>query len=1007
MGNKGEGKNLKLKLPSTEKGSNDNVLIGETAEFIAKRDAARKKIMGNIQGEGKVDSGIGADDAKIGESVRKSLRKRPLSRTREEDKANDVDEEVVIEDVETISKKRRKYEMKNSTRRKSTRKVKVTKGGKGKVEKKDEEETVKTVQDLPEGGIDISSLPKPKKQSEMFKEWKNRYPTTAFPPSTVVSWIKENNYENWMFFVLDFLLLFVTTMIEAWKNGSCKMSLLSCLDDERDVKEYDWCGYILNRIKVCKKEWIRDDKDCPFIGPLTILTLIYVDSTDCDGFNYERKGNALEFWTTSKLKEREEMELRNGGFGQGDIKQMVIDLTNYEDDRHEVKIVKEKQAKIDADLFDYFDHSNLKGQLCLLESVMGFIKKDKEYLERALRRAIAQFPNKKKVGDDESDEDEEEDGPEVEDGSEEEGCLAHEDDDGLDDDDEEETVSEHDVDDDGTCVDGSGSDDDNGDDEDDDGANVRDLEADRGEDAGVQDGCNDRGNHESAEQVVDDEDGGTAVRKDNDLDGDVVDKIVKELIPVIENKTKGIDKNVDAGFVVRDIPKMVKEAVVSIFNDDSANEDVTKTPGGTGNGQANGNDSVPSMVTPTISVVPGGVPGAFTQTAITMTDEIEQNFASVKSIVYDEAWSKISKFKLESKLKSMEGPNYSLGMSQILDATKEKESSGHKGRIKTIGKKPQRTRKASSSLCSPYIQRKVDIGKAVTKAEKKVWDYIFAGSIDTVEQKRLADADPTYKIEDHCPPRTFNDYIFGNDYLGGIKVSCFCTMKTNSWVMNEVIDAWASVLNFEEKKRDHTSPIRLIFGTLFTDLIVESTNEDKDQMNRPFFEHLEKACHGNKGLQNLFDVDIAMFPVLEAAHYYLVCFELKIPRIVIIDNWDSSNVRLKEDGVYAEKSTVCKLVQHPKWKEIEKVLPEKLTIGWSTSNNYNDCGVFMMRHMEMFNGSKGKEFNCGFPKGKQAKQRMINSLRRKYVCKILTSDANSHKGKVEWEAEDFYKMNNI
>ncbi|KAK9058052.1 hypothetical protein SSX86_022892 [Deinandra increscens subsp. villosa] len=559
MGNKGEGKNSKLKLPSTEKGSNDNVLIGETAEFIAKRDAARKKIMGNIQGEGKVDSGIGADglndlqkvkkkrarvgknkDAKIGESVRKSLRKRPLSRTREEDKANDVDEEVVIEDVETISKKRRKYEMKNSTRRKSTRKgnmfgcegvrmgpsvqahtptVKVTKGGKGKVEKKDEEETVKTVQDLPEGGIDISSLPKPKKQSEMFKEWKNRYPTTAFPPSTVVSWIEENNYENWMFFVLDFLLLFVTTMIEAWKNGSCKMSLLSCLDDERDVKEYDWCGYILNRIKVCKKEWIRDDKDCPFIGPLTILTLIYVDSTDCDGFNYERKGNALEFWTTRKLKEREEMELRNGGFGQGEIKQMVIDLTNYEDERHEVKIVKEKQAKIDADLFDYFDHSNLKGQLFLLESVMGFIKKDKEYLERALRRAIAQFPNKKKVqlfvaeykktfincvdlevGDDESDEDEEEDGPEVEDGSEEEGCLAHEDDDGLDDDDEEETVSEHDVNDDGTCVDGSGSDDDNGDDEDDDGASVRDLEADRGEDAGVQDGCNDRGNHESAEQ---------------------------------------------------------------------------------------------------------------------------------------------------------------------------------------------------------------------------------------------------------------------------------------------------------------------------------------------------------------------------------------------------------------------------------------------------------------------------------------------------------------------------
>ncbi|KAK9053507.1 hypothetical protein SSX86_030141 [Deinandra increscens subsp. villosa] len=99
---------------------------------------------------------------------------------------------------------------------------------------------------------------------------------------------------------------------KSWKNGSCKTNLLSYLEDGRDVKEYDWCGYILSKIKVCKEGWIRDNKDCPFVGPLTILTLIYVDSTECDEFNYERRGNALEFWTTSKLKEREEMELRNG-----------------------------------------------------------------------------------------------------------------------------------------------------------------------------------------------------------------------------------------------------------------------------------------------------------------------------------------------------------------------------------------------------------------------------------------------------------------------------------------------------------------------------------------------------------------------------------------------------------------------------------------------------------------------------------------------------------------------
>ncbi|KAK9053506.1 hypothetical protein SSX86_030140 [Deinandra increscens subsp. villosa] len=358
-------------------------------------------------------------------------------------------------------------------------------------------------------------------------------------------------------------------------------------------------------------------------------------------------------------------------------------------------------------------------------------------------------------------------------------------------------------------------------------------------------------------------------------------------------------------------------------------------------------------------------------------------------------------------------------MSQISDTTSKKEKLGIQSRTKTIGKKPKRTTKASSILCSPYIQRKVDIGKSVTKAEKKVWDYMFARSIDYAERDKLTDADPNYKIEDNLPPRTFNDYIFGNDYLGGIKLSCFCTLKNNSWVMNDVIDAWASILNFEEKKRDHGSPMRLMFGTLFTEWIVGSTNESKEEMLRMLFKNLEKAAQGNKALQNLFDVDVAMFPVLEESHYYLVCFELKFPRIVIIDNWGKSNVSLKDDGVYAEKSTVCRLkyvllsylkkVDHPKWKEIEKVWPEKLTIGWTTNDNFNDCGVFMMRRMEMFNGSKSKEFNCGFPKGKQGKQgkqRMINALRRKYACKMLTSDAKSYKDKVVWEAKDFYKIYN-
>ncbi|KAK9050809.1 hypothetical protein SSX86_030221 [Deinandra increscens subsp. villosa] len=398
-----------------------------------------------------------------------------------------------------------------------------------------DKESMSVLLDIPEGRIDITKMTKPKRKSEVFKAWKKRYPPGAFPPSKVVSLIEANNYgaaSN--FFVLDFLLLFITTMVRAWKNGSCKTSLLAFWDDERKVKDYDWCGYILSSIKSCKEGWVRDEKDCPLIGPLTIFMLLYVDSTNCDGLKYEAIGNALEFWTSNKLKDREETEINNGGFGKLDIKDMVLDLTNYGDDSHEVKIVKEKQANIEKDLTEYFDDGSLNGQLYLIESVLGFVKKDKENLEKALRNAV-------QVDNDECDDDDEEDGDEEEEDDDEEG----------EDDDE-----------------GSDGDDSGGDEESDDSG------SDEGNGSMEEDGDDIYDDHQDG----DDGDGNSA-QNDDAFERESIEKMVQELIHVIEVKTKEVAPSLfEEGGVVADLPKLIKESMVDMLNNDVGGEFAMKTP---------------------------------------------------------------------------------------------------------------------------------------------------------------------------------------------------------------------------------------------------------------------------------------------------------------------------------------------------------------------------------------------------------------------------------------------
>ncbi|KAL8261180.1 hypothetical protein R6Q59_025229 [Mikania micrantha] len=147
----------------------------------------------------------------------------------------------------------------------------VMKTSKGNI--KVDKESVNALLGLPLGGIDISALTEANESTKLFSKWRWRYGKRRISPGELVNNIIIDKYEDDLAFKLDFLVLFLTT-VDCWKNGLCKYALIERLDLEVDLKDYDWCGYVVDAIRRCKEGWKRCTRSPPFVGPPTILTLV-------------------------------------------------------------------------------------------------------------------------------------------------------------------------------------------------------------------------------------------------------------------------------------------------------------------------------------------------------------------------------------------------------------------------------------------------------------------------------------------------------------------------------------------------------------------------------------------------------------------------------------------------------------------------------------------------------------------------------------------------------------
>ncbi|GJW63128.1 hypothetical protein Tco_0115012 [Tanacetum coccineum] len=74
-----------------------------------------------------------------------------------------------------------------------------------------------------------------------------------------------------------------------------------------------------------------------------------------------------------------------------------------------------------------------------------------------------------------------------------------------------------------------------------------------------------------------------------------------------------------------------------------------------------------------------------------------------------------------------------------------------------------------------------------------------------------------------------------------------------------------------------------------------------------------------------------------------------------------------------------------------------------TKENFYDCGIFTMLHMENFNGGPASDFDCGLPVESQLQLDILRRLRFKFATKILLHEINLQSEKMVEFAKEFDK----
>ncbi|GKB88029.1 peptidase C48, SUMO/sentrin/Ubl1 [Tanacetum coccineum] len=221
-----------------------------------------------------------------------------------------------------------------------------------------------------------------------------------------------------------------------------------------------------------------------------------------------------------------------------------------------------------------------------------------------------------------------------------------------------------------------------------------------------------------------------------------------------------------------------------------------------------------------------------------------------------------------------------------------------------------------------------------------------------------------------------------------------------------VIDVYVSILNYEEKFKMMNMKRHFFYTSMMVPGILEdkTTEIDKkiDAQYERFHEMLLIQMENDVEKMQMEDVELAFFPIIAHGHYYLIVFNLKTGKSVIIDNSESDATYegKYKDNVEFVRSVFGRHLLMYQNTNADKILTgskkaTNLRMKWKTTKEKIDCGLYMIMHMELYEGSTAAQWKTSLLPEKDKNHRMqMDNLRSRIAAKILLHEVNIHKKKM-------------
>ncbi|GJU25544.1 peptidase C48, SUMO/sentrin/Ubl1 [Tanacetum coccineum] len=221
-----------------------------------------------------------------------------------------------------------------------------------------------------------------------------------------------------------------------------------------------------------------------------------------------------------------------------------------------------------------------------------------------------------------------------------------------------------------------------------------------------------------------------------------------------------------------------------------------------------------------------------------------------------------------------------------------------------------------------------------------------------------------------------------------------------------VIDVYVSILNCEEKFKMKNMKRHFFYTSMMVPGILEDKTKEIDkkidaQYDR-FHEMLLIQMENDVEKMQMEDVELAFFPIIAHGHYYLIVFNLKTGKAVIIDNSESDATYegKYKDNVEFVRSVFGRHLLMYQNTNADKILtvakkPTILKMKWKTKKEKIDCGLYMIMHMELYEGSTAAQWKtCLLPENDKNHRMQMDNLRSRIAAKILLHEVNIYQKKM-------------